>query len=191
MRSGSRLPQTVLAVVLSIAITTGVVACVGSGNKAKTPTTPAPIASVTSKPTKPVKSPSPKPTKEPKTEPTKKPVSGGQFNKIFPKNPEGYSLVFSQEKAGFAEAKLKKAGKEVAVLSINDINANPSAIQKFKASKSKVSGYPSVQVGSSQTAILVGDRYQVKVQSKSPDFGVSDRTLWLKKFDLQKLATLK
>ena len=41
------------------------------------------------------------------------------------------------------------------------------------------------------TAVLVGDRFQVKVLSRSPEFTVSDRETWLAKFDLKGLSKLK
>lgn len=185
MRSDFPLRRLAIGATLAIALTFGAVACFGGGNSSTSPTSQ-PVATVTGKPIK-----SPKADRSPSPRPTKKPVSGGQFNKLFPSGGDGYSVTFQQEKAGFAEAKLKKSGKEVAVLSINDTNSNPSAADKFKSSSSKIGGYPSIQVGSSQTALLVGDRYQVKVRSVAPSFSVSDRTVWLKKFKLSKLETLK
>jgi hypothetical protein len=120
-----------------------------------------------------------------------KPVAGGKFNKMFPPAGNGYQVVFSQEKAGFAEAKLKKGGKDVAMLSINDIASNPSAAAKFQQSTKKIGGYPAVTQGSTGTAVLVNNRYQVKVQSRDPSFGAEDREEWLGKFNLAGLAKVK
>lgn len=120
-----------------------------------------------------------------------KPVEGGSFNKFFPAPGNGYERVYTQEKAGFAEAKLKKGGKEVAVLSINDIASNPTAATKFKDSTQQISGYPAVQQGQNGTAVLVGNRYQVKVQSRDSTFTASDREAWLQKFNLSGLASVK
>jgi hypothetical protein len=120
-----------------------------------------------------------------------KAVSGGSLNKFFPAASGGYSRTFSQEKTGFAEAKLKKGGKEVAVLSINDVAGNPTAADKFKASTEKIGGYPAVQQGKTTTAVLVGNRYQVKAQSRDSSFSASDRKAWLEKFNLSGLANLK
>jgi protein involved in sex pheromone biosynthesis len=115
---------------------------------------------------------------------------GGSFNKFFPNARAGYSRVYTQEKKGFAEAKLKKGGQEVAVMSISDIKNLPIAAAKFKQSTEKLSGYPSVNQGANMTAVLVADRYQVKVQSRDPSFTQSDREAWLKKFNLNGLARL-
>ncbi len=120
----------------------------------------------------------------------KESVSGGSFNRYFPEPGSEYERVYTQEKKGFAEAKLKKAGKEVAVMAISDILNNPSAVDKFKNSTEKIAGYPAVNQGSTGTAILVEDRFQVKVLSRDPSFTESDRKDWLSKFDLSGLSQL-
>lgn len=117
--------------------------------------------------------------------------SGGNFNRYFPDGNSEYQRIYSQEKKGFAEAKLKKAGAEVAILSISDTLNNSSAIAKFKESSTKIGGYPSVTQGSTATAVLVGDRYQVKIRSKDSSFSSSDRERWLGQFDLRGLSKLK
>jgi hypothetical protein len=117
--------------------------------------------------------------------------SGGNFNRYFPSDGDGYERVYSQEKQGFAQAKLKKDGKEVAILAISDILNNPSTVDKFKSSSSQIKGYPTVNQGSTSTAILVGDRYQVKISSRDTTFTQSDREKWLSKFDLSGLSRLK
>jgi hypothetical protein len=116
---------------------------------------------------------------------------GGSFNKFFPAPGEGYERVFAQEKQGFAEAKLKKDGKEVAVMSISDTLNNPSAVDKFKDSADTIGGYPAVKQGNTGTAVLVADRFQVKVLSRDPAFTETERRAWLEKFDLQGLAKNK
>ncbi len=118
-------------------------------------------------------------------------TQGSQFNKFFPSAGDGYQRVFTQEKKGFAEAKLKKDGKDVAVMAINDTISNPTAAKKFDKSTTKISGYPAVQVGKTQTALLVNDRYQVKVLSRDASFSASDREAWLKKFNLSGLSRVK
>ena len=117
--------------------------------------------------------------------------SGGSFNKFFPPSGGGYERVYTQEKKGFAEAKLKKDGKEMAVLAISDILNNPSAAKKFEKSSQKIGGYPAVSQGKTGTAVLVGDRFQVKVLSRDPSFSQGDRQAWLEKFDLKGLSKLK
>jgi hypothetical protein len=119
------------------------------------------------------------------------PLAGGQFNQFFPNASGDYKRVFAQEKTGFAEAKLKQDGKDVAVLSINDLANNPSAAKKFQDSSKTIAGYPAVERGKTQTAILVSDRFQVKVQSRDDSFTPSDREAWLEQFDLQGLSQLK
>ncbi len=122
-------------------------------------------------------------------------TQGEKFNKLFPPNQAGYQQVFAQEKKGFASAKLKKDGKELAMLTISDTTSSdaastPTAAAKFSNSTKKIAGYPAVEVGKTQTAILVG-KYQVKVLSSNPSFTASDRADWIEKFNLAGLAKLK
>ncbi|BAZ44436.1 hypothetical protein NIES4102_14450 [Chondrocystis sp. NIES-4102] len=117
--------------------------------------------------------------------------SGGSFNRYFPGNSEGYEQVYSQEKKGFAQAKLKKDGKDVAVLAISDVLNNPSTVQKFQESTKKIKGYPVIEQGTTATAMLVGDRYQIKIRSQDPNFDQSEREKWLGKFDLRGLSQVK
>lgn len=114
-------------------------------------------------------------------------TQGGEFNKFFPKSSDGFQTVPAQEKKGFAEYKLKQDGKDVAMLSVSDTTSLPTAAAKFKTSTKKIAGYPAVEIGN-QTAVLVSDRYQVKVLSRAPSFTASDRVAWLKKFNLKGLA---
>ncbi len=116
--------------------------------------------------------------------------SGSAFNRYFPDSADGYQRVYSQEKKGFAEAKLNQDGKEIAILSISDTVNNPSATDKYQSSSSKINGYPAVSQGSSGTAVLVNDRYQVKIRSKDSSFDESDREAWIKRFDLRGLSKL-
>jgi hypothetical protein len=123
----------------------------------------------------------------------KEATQGGEFNKFFPSAEAGYQRVYTQEKKGFAEAKLKKDGKDLAVLSISDTqavkgSANPAA--KFVGTPKTIAGYPAVSQGTTGTAILVGDRYQVKVQSRDPSFTETEREAWLQKFNLSGLTRL-
>jgi hypothetical protein len=116
--------------------------------------------------------------------------SGGSFNRYFPDTGSGYERIYSQEKQGFAEAKLKKDGQEIAILSISDVLNNPSTVDKYQGSASKIGGFPAVTQGKTGTSILVGDRYQVKIRSKNDSFSESDRQAWLSKFDLRGLSKL-
>ena len=120
---------------------------------------------------------------------TDKPKEGGAFNKYFPADGvDGVKRVFSQEKDGFAEAKLTKDGKELAVLSISDIKATPDAKDKFSKATDKIESWPLVTVGKNQSAILVKERWQVKASSTTLD--AEARKGWLTKFDLKGLSAL-
>ena len=118
-------------------------------------------------------------------------TQGSSFNKFFPSASNGFERVYTQEKKGFAEAKLKKSGKDVAMLSISDTSSTPSAAAKYQNTTKKIGGYPAVEIGNTQTGVLVSDRYQVKVISRDPSFTVSDREAWVEKFNLNGLAQLQ
>jgi uncharacterized LabA/DUF88 family protein len=96
---------------------------------------------------------------------------GSSFNKFFPQDADGFDRVFSQEKNGFAEAKLNKGGKNVAVLSINDTSLL-------------------VETPAKSTGVLV-KKFQVKVASRDASFTAANRLEWLKKFNLTGLSNLK
>ncbi len=117
--------------------------------------------------------------------------SGGSFNQFFPNSSGDYKRIYTQEKKGFAQAKLEQNGKEVAQLSISDVLNNPSAKNKFSQSNTKIGGYPAVQQGSKSTVVLVADRFQVKVTSRDASFTQNDRQAWLQKFNLSGLARVK
>ncbi len=113
-------------------------------------------------------------------------AEGSTFNAAFPPDGvDGCKRVFTQEKDGFAEAKLQKDGKDVATLSIADTNANAEAKAKFDGAKEKLGDWPMTTVGKNQTTVLVKDRYQVKVSSPSLDHDA--RKKLLEKFDLKRL----
>ena len=116
-------------------------------------------------------------------------IDGGNFNKFFPQA-SGYERVYTQEKDGFAEAKLKQDGNTLAMLSVSDTASNPNAIVKYQNSDRTLAGYPLAEVGSTATSLLVADRLQVKVLSRDTDFTPADREAWLEKFDLTGLAKL-
>jgi hypothetical protein len=118
-------------------------------------------------------------------------TQGSEFNKFFPDASNGFERVYTQEKKGFAEAKLKKDGADFAMLSISDTTSLPSAAAKYAQATAKIQGYPTVEVGTTQTGVLVGDRYQVKVLSRNPAFTKSDRKAWIERFDLRGLSKLK
>jgi hypothetical protein len=118
--------------------------------------------------------------------------AGGEFNKFFPNGGSGYDRVFSQEKKGFAEAKLNKGGKNVAVMSISDTISLPAAAKKYEKSTSNLNGYPLLEeTPLKSTGVLVNNRYQVKVAARDASFTAADRKAWLSKFNLDGLSKLK
>lgn len=121
----------------------------------------------------------------------KEATQGSKFNQFFPDSVRGYQIVPAQEKKGFAEYKVNKDGKNVAVLSISDTASVPAAAAKYKNSTASIGGYPAVEQGTTGTGILVNDRYQVKILSRDPSFTKEDRTAWLQKFNLKGLAQIK
>lgn len=123
--------------------------------------------------------------------PAGKAVAGSKFNKFFPAAGGGFQRVFTQEKTGFAEAKLNQGSKTVAMLSVNDLANNPNALQKFQKSGAQIAGFPAAETGSTMTSVLVGNRYQVKVQSRDPSFTSADRQAWITKFNLKGIAGIK
>lgn len=118
-------------------------------------------------------------------------TQGSEFNKFFPDAADGYQRIYTQEKKGFAEAKLNKDGVNLAMLSISDTTSLPSAAAKYSQATDNIQGFPTVEQGTTQTGVLVGDRYQVKVLSRSPSFTKSDRQAWIARFDLRGLSKLK
>ncbi len=115
---------------------------------------------------------------------------GSSFNKFFPRSVSGYNVVPAQEKKGFAEYKVNQGGKTVAMLAISDTTGTGAA-DKFQNSTMKIAGYPAVEQGANATAILVNDRFQVKVLSRDASFTKENRAAWIQKFDLKGLASLK
>lgn len=118
-------------------------------------------------------------------------TQGSEFNKFFPSDQAGYQRVFTQEKKGFAEAKLKKDGKDIAMLAISDTNSTPGTAASYSNSTKKIAGYPAREIGKTQTSVLVNGHYQVKVLSRDPSFTASDRAAWIEKFNLAGLSQLK
>ena len=117
-------------------------------------------------------------------------VKGASFNQFFPDSSGDYERVFTQEKDGFVQAKLKFQGKDLATLAIFDTISNPSAKDDFAQATDKISGFPVVEKDSTNTAVLVADRYQVSIRASNPDFDVNQRKEWLAKFDLKQLAKM-
>jgi hypothetical protein len=118
-------------------------------------------------------------------------IDGSVFNQFFPKQGDGYDIVFKQEKSGFAQASLQQGGKELATLSVFDTVSSPDARTKYDSVTDKLAGFPIVTEESKSLSALVGQRFQVQVRSDDPAFGESDRKAWLEKFDLAGIAELE
>lgn len=118
-------------------------------------------------------------------------IDGSVFNQFFPKQGDGYDIVFKQEKSGFAQASLQEGGKELAVFSIFDTQSNPDARSKYDDASEKIAGHPAVTDEAKSLSALVGGRFQVQVRSIDPGFGESDRTAWFEKFDLTGIAEIE
>jgi hypothetical protein len=116
---------------------------------------------------------------------------GATFNQFFPNGTRGYEVIPTQEKKGFAEYKVLKDGKTVAMLSISDTSSIPAATAKYRSSDLKIANYPAADQGTNATGLLINDRYQIKVLSRDSSFTRDDRIAWLQKFDLRGLAKLK
>jgi hypothetical protein len=117
-------------------------------------------------------------------------VAGGEFNKLFPKPDGDFDIVYTQEKAGFSQAVLKKGGNELATLSIFDTVSNPEAAGNYKDATMQLQGYPMIDIGEQGTGVLVGDRFQVQIRSKDANFDKAQRQDWLPRFDLANLERL-
>jgi len=94
----------------------------------------------------------------------------------------------TSSRAEFAEAKLKREGKDVATLTITDLAGNPGARAKLGAASERLNGFPVAENGSDESAILVKDRFTVRVASGA--LRHDERKVWLSKLDLYGLSTL-
>jgi hypothetical protein len=111
-------------------------------------------------------------------------VGPDAFNAAFPPDGSlGYKRVFSADKEDYAEAKLQKEGADIATLTIT--RADEAAKAKFKTSTVQLKGQPLVTVGKNQSAVLVGDRFQLKVSSTTLDEPA--RRAILETFDFDRL----
>ena len=117
-------------------------------------------------------------------------ISGVTLNRAFPSvSDAGLKLAYTKEKDGFSQADLSQDGKKIAMLTVSDTDTDPSARNKFKTAK-RIAGFPAASIGGQATAVLVGGRYQVQVQSVAPSFTAADREAWLAKFKLAELAAV-
>ena len=117
-------------------------------------------------------------------------VNGTAFNRLFPAAEAGEQVLFAQEKRGFSEARLKKQGETTALLAISDVITAPQARDKYTTSVERLGGWPLVEQGAEASAVLVADRFQVKVISQGPGLSVAQRHDLIQAFDLEGLARL-
>lgn len=117
-------------------------------------------------------------------------VNGTRFNRLFPKPQAGEQLVFTQEKRGFSQARLKQGADVRALLSISDVASAPASRNKFIHSEERIQSWPLVDQGSQASALLVADRFQVKVIGQGSGLDVQQRHELLGAFDLPALAAL-
>ncbi|MCU0528792.1 MAG: hypothetical protein MUD04_04715 [Cyanobium sp. Prado107] len=123
--------------------------------------------------------------------PTAQVVNGTAFNRLFPPAGPGEQLVFTQEKRGFSEARLKQGDATLALLAISDTATAPEAREKFSASGERIQGWPVVEQGPQASALLVAERFQVKVIGQGAGLDLSQRRELLDAFDLKGLAALQ
>jgi hypothetical protein len=118
-------------------------------------------------------------------------VNGTAFNRLFPSAGPGEQLVFTQEKRGFSQARLKQGDATLALLAIADTATAPEAREKFGASAERIQGWPVVEQGPQASALLVAERFQVKVIGQGTGLDVGQRHELLDAFDLNGLAALR
>jgi hypothetical protein len=117
-------------------------------------------------------------------------VNGTAFNRLFPAPGPGEQLIFTQEKRGFSEAKLKQGDQTQALLAISDTITAPTARDKFAGSTEQLQGWPLAEQGGQASALLVANRFQVKVIGQGAGLDAQQRHDLLEAFQLQKLAAL-
>ncbi|QNI69666.1 hypothetical protein [Cyanobium sp. NS01] len=122
--------------------------------------------------------------------PTSAVVNGSAFNRLFPTPGPGEELVFTQEKRGFSQARLKQGGEALALLAISDTTTAPEAREKFRSSADSLKGWPLVEQGQQASALLVAERFQVKVIGQEKGLDLTQRHELLEAFDLPGLAAL-
>ncbi|WP_255101634.1 MULTISPECIES: hypothetical protein [unclassified Synechococcus] len=117
-------------------------------------------------------------------------VNGSRFNRLFPRSNPELRVTMSQEKRGFSEARLKQGDQVIALLAISDTITAPEARAKFEQAEERLKGWPLVEQGPHASALLVADRFQVKVIEHGSSLDAAHRHGVLENFDLQGLAAL-
>ena len=121
------------------------------------------------------------------------PLRGEALKPFFPQSVTPYEQVYSEVSPFLVVAKLMQNGQEVAVLSINERSLSTASVPQASRPKGTftLAGYPAVQPDAATTTVWVGDRFQVKIQSRSDTFTAQERQVWLQKFDLAGLERLE
>jgi hypothetical protein len=101
-------------------------------------------------------------------------VNGTAFNRLFPAPGPGEQLVFTQEKRGFSEARLKQGDQTRALLAISDTVTAPEARDKFAASTESLQGWPLAEQGGQASALLVAERFQVNAETGRAGTGADE-----------------
>jgi hypothetical protein len=117
-------------------------------------------------------------------------VNGTAFNRLFPTPQAGETIVFTQEKRGFSEARLKSGPQTLALLAISDTATAPEALAKFESPGQRLQGWPLVEQGPQASALLVAQRFQVKVIGQGAGLDPQKRHELLGAFNLPGLAAL-
>lgn len=97
-------------------------------------------------------------------------VKGSALNAVFlAKDYAGLTRVFTTEKAGFSQADYKKGDDAQFTLSVTDLKDKPDLRAKYADVEDKLEGHPYKKRGKGGSMVLVSDRFQVKLTSKSMD----------------------
>jgi len=122
--------------------------------------------------------------------PSREVVNGTRFNRLFPQPQADEQLVFTQEKRGFSQARLKRGAEVKALLSISDVANAPASLDKFAGARERIQNWPLVEQGSQASALLVAERFQVKVIGQGAGLDLEQRHDLLGAFNLAGLAAL-
>ena len=98
-----------------------------------------------------------------------------------------HARTFTQEKTGYAEATYVEGESEIKI-AIADVVDQSDTRQKYTSAPDKLMGYPMMTRGKNSSMVLVNDRYQVKVSSKTAT--PEQRKAWLEKVELNGLAAM-
>lgn len=122
------------------------------------------------------------------TDPPASRLSGRAFKDLFPVGPEGYTIVFMDEKPAMSRALIKSGDRELARVTIRDLDNDRVRAGEYVRARNSLSGYPMIRKEPLITAVMVNSRYEVEIQSLHEDFSEEDRKQWIGRIDLNALA---